>query len=213
MCSLNHLLSCGNRHVTTLLQNKLSEAALTSLMSKLNDAQGEAERTKLLKGALSLRPDLMIIQPCHSSKRYSNTTHSSPRLCTASESASPKFSIIEVGYCREGRGLEKKSQKGSQHELLKHLLQHAYSEQGANSEILTVTLGVSGAIYDDSWKTMARLGMRNRHTLVKKLVMNAHNGTHAMVVRRRQLDRRTLVGDFAPQIHNRAPKRKRPPDK
>jgi hypothetical protein len=121
------------------------------------------------------------------------------------------FHLIEVGYCREGFGLQKMEEKKHQHELLRLLLTQTYTSGNA---LLyhTVTLGVTGAIYNDVGICLKSLGLAayRRTKTYAHLVHNALNQTHGMVVQRRRLEH------TMPETGGQRPysvKRKRPPDK
>ena len=185
-----------------LVNKKLTEEKATALMHRLDMDENKDTRHHMILENMHLRPDLMLIKPSRG-KTSEHNTHSE-------EQAQQSFTIVELGYCREGRGKEKMIEKSSQDRLLEHLLKNTYDQSVTNIQILTVTLGVTGAIYRDVIHTLQALDLHSNTRLLNKLIDHALNSTHAMVVKRRQLQAAAEAATNK-QPH-RGKKRKRPPD-
>ena len=200
--SLDKVLTHEDSTTATLLAKKITTEGATALRQELKKARTANERTRVVRKRLHLRPDILLVQYSAMGRCRTIAQHGKDRTT---------ITILEVGYCREGRGKEKMTEKSTQHDLLTHLLKAAYPEPGFTVNARTMTLGVTGAIYNDVTRTLQALGIVRNTRLYNKLIDHAHNSTHAMVVKRRQLQ---AAGQTAGQIQpHRGQKRKRPPDK
>jgi short subunit fatty acids transporter len=179
--------------MATHLQNTLDIEALQRTLQTLDMTTA----LKTLTNMIPLRPDILLetAPPTHET---GNKKH-------------VRFHLVEVGYSREGFGQQKLEEKRHQHELLRHLITNTYT---ADNALLyhTVTLGVTGAIYNDVECCLKSLGLsaHKRNKTYTKLVHSALNQTHGMVVQRRRLEC-AMPGETGQRLY--LVKRKRPPDK
>ena len=102
--------------------------------------------------------------------------------------------IIELGYVREGFAAAKQEEKRAQHSLLKYLLQ----DLGWRVRYHTITLGVTGTVYNDSIACLRELQLSHsaQEQTVRSWVHMTLNHTHGLVTQRRQLDSHFINAAF-----------------
>ena len=115
--------------------------------------------------------------------------------------------VFELG-CGQDTDLEnKRHEKAAQHEATYKELER----RGWTVNRNVITLGHTGALPNDLYKTFEALGVSRGHRcrkLAKKMQQELVRFAHKLVILRRQLERELGVGAFAGGSHTRG----RPPD-
>ena len=139
--------------------------------------------------SMSFRPDIAILAETTRSYELWNDAHWQGYV-----SKSKNISIIELGYVREGFAAAKQVEKRAQHSLLKYLLQ----DLGWRVRYHTITLGVTGTVYNDSITCLRELKLSHsaQEQTVRSWVHMTLNHTHGLVTQRRQLDSHFINAAF-----------------
>jgi hypothetical protein len=145
-------------------------------------------RGRLDVAAINLRPDIAVFMGGayqHKRKRAVRGNSWDDERCDAYR-GDRRMLVVEVGYVREGFAKAKQLEKRAQHALLEYLLQ----DMGWRTEYHTITLGVTGTIYNDALATMASIGIPASAvtSVIRAWVHMTLNHTHGLVMRRRELD-------------------------
>ena len=145
-------------------------------------------RDRLDVATINLRPDMAVFVGGayqHKRKRAVRGNSWDDDRCDA-YCGDRRMLIVEVGYVREGFATTKQLEKRAKHALLEYLLK----DMGWRTECHTITLGVTGTIYNDALATMASIGISASAaaSVIRAWVHMTLNHTHGLVTRRRELD-------------------------